>query len=156
MEKMLSMITLRSSSQVNDYDATQSHPLPCFSSQVLAVRDKLPDLRAIVQYGEEEVEHDGVVSWEEFQVGNDGSGDDDDNNSKFTMTKPKEQQAMGRFEAAVFLSNKIERNSILCVNQALGRSLGEEELRLRLEEQVFFLLLSTSFHFYFIHVQCTG
>merc|ERR1719350_2532752 len=53
--------------------------------KVLAVRDKLPDLRAIVQYGEEEVEHDGVVSWEEFQ--------------------------------------------------ALGRSLGEEELRLRLEEQ---------------------
>ena len=36
--------------------------------QVLAVRDKLPDLRAIVQYGEEEVEHEGVVSWEDFQV----------------------------------------------------------------------------------------
>ena len=35
------------------------------------MRDKLPDLRAIVQYGEEEVEHDGVVSWEEFQVEND-------------------------------------------------------------------------------------
>ena len=95
---MMSMITLRSSSQVNDYDATQSLPLPCFSSQVLAVRDKLPDLRAIVQYGEEEVDHDGVVSWEEFQVGNDGSGDDDDDhNSNFTMTKPKEQQAMGQF-----------------------------------------------------------
>ena len=38
------------------------------SHQVLAVRDKLPDLRAIVQYGPEEVDHDGVVSWEEFQV----------------------------------------------------------------------------------------
>ena len=100
----MSMITLRSSSQVllNDYDATQSLPLPCFSSQVLAVRDKLPDLRAIVQYGEEEVEHDGVVSWEEFQVGNDGSGDDDDHNSNFTMTKPKEQQAMGRFALCSF------------------------------------------------------
>ena len=36
--------------------------------QVLAVRDKLPDLRAIVQYGPEEVDHDGVVSWEDFQV----------------------------------------------------------------------------------------
>ena len=36
--------------------------------QVLAVRDKLPDLRAIVQYGPEEVHHDGVVSWEDFQV----------------------------------------------------------------------------------------
>ena len=35
---------------------------------MLAVRDKLPDLRAIVQYGREEVEHDGVVSWEDFQV----------------------------------------------------------------------------------------
>ena len=99
---MMSMITLRSSSQVNDYDATQSLPLPCFSSQVLAVRDKLPDLRAIVQYGEEEVEHDGVVSWEEFQVGNDGSGDDDDHNSNFTMTKPKEQQATGRFALCSF------------------------------------------------------
>ena len=32
------------------------------------MRDKLPDLRAIVQYGPEEVDHDGVVSWEEFQV----------------------------------------------------------------------------------------
>ena len=38
------------------------------SHQVLAVRDKLPDLRAIVQYGPEEVHHDGVVSWEDFQV----------------------------------------------------------------------------------------
>ena len=36
--------------------------------QVLAVRDKLPDLRAIVQYGPDEVDHDGVVSWEDFQV----------------------------------------------------------------------------------------
>ena len=35
---------------------------------MLAVRDKLPDLRAIVQYGSEEVDHDGVVSWEDFQV----------------------------------------------------------------------------------------
>ena len=35
---------------------------------MLAVRDKLPDLRAIVQYGPEEVDHDGVVSWEDFQV----------------------------------------------------------------------------------------
>ena len=32
------------------------------------MRDKLPDLRAIVQYGPEEVDHDGVVSWEDFQV----------------------------------------------------------------------------------------
>jgi len=53
--------------------------------KVLAVRDKLPDLRAIIQYGEEEVDHDGVLSWEDFQD--------------------------------------------------LGRSLGEEELRIRLEEQ---------------------
>ena len=36
--------------------------------QVLAVRDKLPDLRAIIQYGEEDVDHDGVLSWEDFQV----------------------------------------------------------------------------------------
>ena len=35
---------------------------------MLAVRDKLPDLRAIVQYGPDEVDHDGVVSWEDFQV----------------------------------------------------------------------------------------
>ena len=37
-------------------------------TQVLAVRDKLPDLRAIVQYGEEEVDHEGVIGWEDFQV----------------------------------------------------------------------------------------
>jgi len=53
--------------------------------KVLAVRHKLPELRAIVQYGEEEVEEEGVISWKEFQ--------------------------------------------------ALGNSLGEEELRIRLEEQ---------------------
>ena len=52
--------------------------------QVLAVRDKLPDLRAIVQYGEEEVEHDGVFSWEDFQVTShdeDEFADDDDGNN---------------------------------------------------------------------------
>ena len=48
------------------------------------MRDKLPDLRAIVQYGEEEVEHDGVVSWEDFQVDHDGS-DDDLDKSNFTL-----------------------------------------------------------------------
>ena len=37
-------------------------------TQVLAVRDKLPDLRAIIQYGEEEVDHEGVIGWEDFQV----------------------------------------------------------------------------------------
>ena len=39
-----------------------------YPHQVLAVRDKLPDLRAIIQYGEEDVDHDGVLSWEDFQV----------------------------------------------------------------------------------------
>lgn len=53
--------------------------------QVLEVRHKLPELKAIVQWGEEEVDEEGVVPWSEFQ--------------------------------------------------ALGRSTGEEELRLRLEEQ---------------------
>ena len=53
--------------------------------KVLAVRHKLPDLRAIVQWGDEEVEEEGVLSWADFQ--------------------------------------------------ALGRSLDEEELRVRLEEQ---------------------
>ena len=53
--------------------------------KVLAVRHKLPDLRAIVQWGDEEVEEEGVISWADFQ--------------------------------------------------ALGRSLDEEELRVRLEEQ---------------------
>ena len=36
-----------------------------------------------------------------------------------------------------YFSTKVERNSI----QALGRSLGEEELRIRLEEQVINLLI---------------
>jgi len=53
--------------------------------KVLAVKHKLPDLRAIVQWGDEEVEEEGVLSWADFQ--------------------------------------------------ALGRSLDEEELRVRLEEQ---------------------
>merc|ERR1719228_115194 len=35
--------------------------------KVLSVRDQLPDLRAIVQYGEERVHEDGVISWREFQ-----------------------------------------------------------------------------------------
>ena len=55
------------------------------SGQVLEVRHKLPELKAIVQYGEDEVDEEGVVSWSDFQ--------------------------------------------------ALGRSTGEEEMRLRLEEQ---------------------
>ena len=54
--------------------------LTMLSIQVLAVRDKLPDLRAIVQYGQEEVEHDGVVSWEEFQVDYDDHTDPDNDN----------------------------------------------------------------------------
>ena len=85
MEKIMARITLQSSSQVNDYEVAQSLPLQFFSSQVLAVRDKLPDLRAIVQYGEEEVEHDGVVSWEEFQVDNDDNDHTDLDNSNFTI-----------------------------------------------------------------------
>lgn len=45
--------------------------------KVLAVRDKLPDLRAIIQYGEEPVEEEGVVSWQVFQDLGNSLGDEE-------------------------------------------------------------------------------
>lgn len=54
--------------------------------KVLAVRDRLPDLRHIIMWGEEEADEEGVIGWREFQ--------------------------------------------------SIGKTLGEEELRTRLEEQV--------------------
>jgi len=53
--------------------------------KVLAVRDRLPDLRHIIMWGEEEADEEGVIGWREFQ--------------------------------------------------SIGKTLGEEELRTRLEEQ---------------------
>ena len=54
--------------------------------KVLAVRDRLPDLRAIIMWGDEEADEEGVIGWREFH--------------------------------------------------SIGKSLGDEELRTRLEEQV--------------------